>query len=220
MPAYSVPRLADPPTSPLDARWDAVPRLAVDRFHAHSSDHHPVVHAQLGHSGERLHLRFTVHDRHVRSCVVQANGPVCTDSCVEFFVEPLPGLGYFNIEVNAGGTLHVSHITDPTPLPEGGFAGCAMLEAAELATIAVATTLPAVVEPELAGPLDWAMCADIPIALFTRRLGRAPPVPGTWRGNFYKCADHTSHPHWASWAPIGERLAFHVPACFGDLQLA
>ncbi len=220
MHTHTIPRLADPPVSPLDARWDAVPRLAVDNFHPHSSDHHPVVHAQIGHSRDRLHLRFTVHDRHVRSIVVQANGPVCTDSCVECFVEPLLGLGYFNIEVNAGGTLHVSHITDPTPLPEGGFAGCAMLGPDELATIAVATTLPRVIDPEIAGPLDWAMCAGIPIDLFTRRLGRAPPVPGTWRGNFYKCADLSSQPHWASWAPIGERLAFHVPGHFGELRLA
>jgi hypothetical protein len=220
MHTHTVPRLANPPASPLDARWDTVPRLAVDRFHPHSSLHHPVVHAQLGHSGDHLHLRFVVHDRHVRSCVLQTNGPVCTDSCVEFFVEPLPGLGYFNIEMNAGGTLHMSHITNPTPLPGGGFAGCTMLDPVELATLAVATTLPKTVDPELAGPLDWAVCASIPIALFARHLGSTPPVPGTWRGNFYKCADLSSHPHWASWAPIGERLAFHVPEHFGVLRLA
>jgi hypothetical protein len=143
---------------------------------------------------------------------------VCTDSCVEFFVEPLPGLGYFNLEINAGGTAHCSHITDPTPTP-GGFKACAMLDPTELATIRIATTLPPVVDPEIAAPLDWAMCAHIPIALFARRLGRVPPVPGTWRANFYKCADQSSQPHWASWAPINDRLAFHVPERFGTLHL-
>ncbi len=214
----TIPRIGGIPASPLDPLWDRVPHLDVARFHARSSPHRPLVRAQLGHSGDHLHLRFTVHDRYVLSRTTVPNGPVCTDSCVEFFVEPLPGLGYFNLEINAGGTVHCSHITDPTEVA-GKFAGCAMLDPCDLATIRVATTLPPVIDPEIGTPLDWAMCAHIPIALFARRLGRIPPVPGTWRANFYKCADHSSHPHWASWAPINERLAFHVPERFGTIEL-
>ena len=41
----------------------------------------------------------------------------------------------------------------------------------------------------------------------------------TWRANLYKCADHTSHPNWASWSPI-QRLSFHLPEFFGELALA
>lgn len=214
----AIPRLDDPPDGPADPRWQAVPALAVDRFHPRSSPHRPAVEVRLGHSRTHLHLRFRVEDRFVRSRITAVNGAVCTDSCVEFFVEPLPGRGYFNLEFNAGGTPHGSHITDPTPTP-GGFAGCRHLAPAELATIAIASTLPAVVEPEVAEPLAWALSARIPIALFADRLGASPPVPGTWRGNFYKCADHTSHPHWASWAPLDEQLAFHVPHRFGALAL-
>ena len=213
-----IPRIVDIPNTPLDSRWDVLPRLPVRLFHERSSPHRPEVYAQLGHSGTHLHLRFTVRDRFVLSRTTQINGPVCTDSCVEFFVEPLPGLGYFNLEINAGGTVHCSHVTDPTPVPNG-FAGCVLLTAEEIGTIDVATTLPPVIDPEITHPLDWAMCATIPIVLFSKRLGHAPPVPGIWRANFYKCADHSSHPHWASWAPINDRLAFHVPERFGTLHL-
>jgi hypothetical protein len=218
MTSARIPRLAAIPGTPLDPLWEQVPRLDVALFHARSSAHRPVVRAQLGHTGDQPHLRFTVQDRWVLSRTTAPNGPVCTDSCVEFFVEPLPGGGYFNLEINAGGTVHCSHVTDPTPVP-GGFKGCALLESAELATIRIATTLPPVVEPEIATPLDWAVCAHIPIALFAKRLGRVPPVPGVWRANFYKCADHSSHPHWASWAPINDILAFHVPERFGTIEL-
>jgi len=48
----------------------------------------------------------------------------------------------------------------------------------------------------------------------------ADPAGQTWRGNFYKCAEDNSHPHWASWAPIGERLNFHVPEHFAPLHFA
>ena len=52
----------------------------------------------------------------------------------------------------------------------------------------------------------------------------AGPLPGmqdqTWRANFYKCGDATSHPHWASWNPIGEKLSFHKPEYFGEIVFA
>jgi hypothetical protein len=39
-----------------------------------------------------------------------------------------------------------------------------------------------------------------------------------WRGNFYKCGDETSHPHWGMWAPIREGFTFHQPRFFGTLH--
>jgi hypothetical protein len=51
--------------------------------------------------------------------------------------------------------------------------------------------------------------------------GEVRPVVGQrWRVNAFKCGDETSHPHWASWAPIGEALNFHQPEYFGWLELA
>jgi hypothetical protein len=214
----TVPRLADIPATPLDPRWEALPRLAVASFHAKSSAHRPAVHVQLGHSGDHLHLRFTVQDRYVLSRATGFNAMVCNDSCVEFFFEPVPGLGYFNLEMSAGGTPLCYHITDARRAP-GGFAAFVKLKADELGAIVIAGTLPRTVDPEIATPLDWALCARIPLAPFARRLGRALPVPGRWRGNFFKCADQSSHPHWGSWATIGEELNFHQPDRFGTIEL-
>jgi hypothetical protein len=214
----TVPRLADIPGTPLDPRWDALPRLAVASYHARSSPHRPPVHVQLGHSGDRLHLRFTVQDRYVLSRATAFNAKVCNDSCVEMFFEPVPGMGYFNLEMNAGGTALCYHITDARRVPDG-FAAFTPLTADELGGIAIVGTAPRTVDPEIAAPLDWALCASIPLAPFARRLGRALPVPGRWRGNFFKCADESSHPHWASWSPIGEELNFHQPGRFGVIEL-
>jgi hypothetical protein len=47
-----------------------------------------------------------------------------------------------------------------------------------------------------------------------RPIGDAPP----WRCNFFKCADSSSHPHWAAWSPIGEKLWFHQTKFFGELR--
>jgi len=41
----------------------------------------------------------------------------------------------------------------------------------------------------------------------------------TWRANFYKCADSTSHPHWLTWSPVDHPTPhFHLPAFFGTLE--
>jgi hypothetical protein len=46
------------------------------------------------------------------------------------------------------------------------------------------------------------------------------PGPGvTWRANFYKCADKTSHPHWLTWAPVNyPKPKFHLPEYFGRIE--
>ena len=49
-------------------------------------------------------------------------------------------------------------------------------------------------------------------------LGPLGAVAGqAWRGNFFKCAEDNSHPHWAAWAPVNE-FNFHQPACFGTIR--
>jgi hypothetical protein len=76
-----------------------------------------------------------------------------------------------------------------------------------------------VVEPEVAGPVTWQMRYKVPVALFEAFAGPVACGGGAvWRGNFYKCGDKTSHPHWLSWAPVTS-LNFHLPACFGTLTL-
>jgi hypothetical protein len=53
--------------------------------------------------------------------------------------------------------------------------------------------------------------------MFVKSHGLKLPVSGqVWHANFYKCGDHTSHKHWASWQPVKE-LNFHRPEDFGDI---
>jgi hypothetical protein len=46
------------------------------------------------------------------------------------------------------------------------------------------------------------------------------PVKGKkMRGNFYKCGDELSVPHFVSWTKINTpNPSFHVPECFGGLE--
>ena len=76
------------------------------------------------------------------------------------------------------------------------------------------------VEPEITDPVVWSLSFFIPLSLFEHYLGPLGALRSqVWRGNFFKCAEENSHPHWASWSPVDE-FNFHRPACFGLLRFA
>ena len=85
--------------------------------------------------------------------------------------------------------------------------------------IQVYHSLPKTVLPERQEPTPWRLGLCIPLKTVEPYIGTLEPLDGQlWTGNFYKCADHTSHPHWASWTPQGESLNFHDPTRFGAIQ--
>jgi len=195
--------------------WRQADIAEIAHFRPESSAHRPAARARLLHDGAGLHGLFQVDDRWVRSVQTTYQAPVCTDSCVEFFVRPRPDRGYFNFEFNCGGTLLCSYITQPrTP------GAIRLLSAEEGGQVRIEHSLPAVVEPEIEVETRWTIAYFIPLGLLERYVGPLGPLTGqTWRANFYKCGDRTSHPHWAAWSPV-DALDFHMPQCFGELLFA
>lgn len=205
-------------TVPRLTTWDVVPALPIASFHPSSSAHRPKAEVRIAHDGGNLHLRFRVAGSCVVSRELRANGDVYRDSCVEFFAEPVAGRGYFNLECNAGGTLHCRHIRDPRRVGDG-FAEADALTAGELARISVAASLPRTVCPEITTPLVWTVALSLPFDLYAGRLGVDVGPGQTWRANCFSCAEDCSAPYWASWAPIGDLLDFHQPERFASLRL-
>lgn len=194
--------------------------LEVASFHSKSSDHRPITHARLVHDGAALRVSFRVQDRYVRAVREAYQDLVSRDSCVEFFVQPMAGRGYFNFEWNCGGTMLLFYVEDPARVPGDFFRKYSVVPSELGGLVRVETSLPSRVDPEIEQPVTWTLDATIPLAVFEAYLGPLGPLSGqTWRGNFFKCAEEVSKPHWASWSPIGEQLRFHQPDRFGDLFL-
>ena len=148
---------------------------------------------------------------------------VCNDSCVEFFVAPDADPArdaYFNFELNCGGTM-LLHAC-PSRADRAAGAETVYVSPEDGATIQIATTLPTTVEPELEAATSWTAEYHVPWPLFGKHFDVAPPTAGTtWRANFYKCGDRTSHPHWGSWAPVDTpRPNFHKPEFFQPVHFA
>jgi hypothetical protein len=134
---------------------------------------------------------------------------------VEFFFTPGTDVtqGYFNLEMNCGGTMLLHFQTIPRK-------GQMALTEADLARIEVAATQPRIVDPEIAAPTTWTVEYRLPAEILRAYLPNAAgPAPGIkWRANFFKCGDDTSHPHWLTWNKIDRpRPDFHVPEGFGEI---
>lgn len=200
------------------ASWAAADELSAAVFYSEGSDHHPDTRAKIVYDAGGFYGIFMVKDRYVRCQPRKINDHVSEDSCVSFFFQPFGRQPYFSFEFNAGGVPSAYYIEDPTRIPHG-FAKYAKLKNEELQQVIIAHSLPAVVEPEITTPQEWTVGFFIPFAILEKYCGQidAGKLSGTsWLGNFYKCGDETSHPHWASWNPLG-RLNFHTPKYFGEL---
>lgn len=212
-------------TPELNGLWDGdawrdVAVLEVGSFHPHSSDHRPRTRAKLLYDERGLYVHFRVEDRYVRSVQTSYQALVCKDSCVEFFIQPKPVMGYFNFEINCGGNLLLYYIEDSRRTPTG-FARFEPVPWELTRSVTIYHSMPATVSTELPGPLTWSIEYFIPFPVLEHYVGAIGPVTGQrWRGNLYKCGDETSHPHWASWRPVGDELNFHQPQRFGWLTFA
>lgn len=207
----------------LDAPWDGAAWktaniIDISLFLDRSTDHHPETKCKLLYNENGIYGLFQVKDRYVRSVFTEFQDSVCRDSCVEFFVEPAGGKGYLNFEFNCGGNMLVYQVMDATRT-KNGFAAYYELTENDIAGMEQFTTMPPVVDPEITEPVTWRRGFFIPLSVFAKttgpQLGRLSGQ--TWRANLYKCADATSHPHWASWQPL-TAMNFHLPECFGEIS--
>lgn len=215
---YQVHRLEGVPS--VDGKWDkpqwrGVEAIEIKNPMGGMPEHFPRVLAKLLYDDQYIYVIFRVEDRYVRAVARQPQGEVWKDSCVEFFFTPGEdvSLGYFNLEVNCGGTT-LFHFQKVPRADER------LIEASDLQQVEIAHSMPRIVDPEIAGPTTWTIEYRIPIAVIAKYCRVVQPAPGVvWRANLYKIADETSHPHWLTWSVVDNpEPDFHQPAYFGFLE--
>jgi hypothetical protein len=212
--ANPLPKLAERWDSPA---WAKAETAHVSHFRTESSAHHPRTSVRLLHDAGGIRGIFHIDDQYVRSVRTNFQDPVWKDSCVEFFIMPRQDRGYFNLEMNAGGAHLCYYVEDPARVP-GGLKKFTPLPSDEGCQIKIESSLPKTVEPEIGEPVTWELNFFIPVSVLEKYTGPLGKLGGqTWRGNFYKCGDDLSHPHWGMWSPV-DQLNFHLPQCFGKIR--
>ena len=214
-----------------DPVWQKAEAITLDQSHPQSSNHRPKTEVRVLYDTDNLYVLFRVQDRYVKAVYTNYQDPVCNDSCVEFFLMPCifshepfqtecPSYyqGYFNIEVNCIGTMLIYYIEDWRRIADG-FVTYTPVQEDFGQKITIFHSIPEKIEHEIEIPTEWIIGYALPFSVLEHYLGALDIRIGkSWRANFYKCGDQTSHPHWASWAPIGQELNFHQPEYFGTLE--
>ena len=170
---------------------------------------------KIAYDSQAIYVIFRVEDRYVLAVAGKSQDPVFLDSCVEFFFTPDNDIskGYFNLEMNCGGTLLFKYRRLDNQPPT-------IISSDDCSRIPVAHTLPKRIDPEIQEPVTWTVEYAIPLDILRKHVSISEPKSGTvWRANFFKCADNSSHPHWLTWNKVEFPVPkFHLPEFFGEIE--
>ena len=170
---------------------------------------------RIAHNYNSILLEYKVEEETIRAMADRDNGRPWEDSCCEFFFAPgisedNPEDLYYNIECNCRGALLVA-------------CGKGREKRVEAPVILVDSIdrLSSLGEGKMEerpakGP--WTLTLVLPKRLFFKHHKLS--LEGLKaRGNFYKCGDKLSKPHFLSWNAIDVPAPdFHVPEYFGTLN--
>lgn len=211
------PSLDPDPTAPA-AGWEKANLAQVALFHKKSGPIRPTTFFRGMWDEHNLYIRFDVLDTCVKVVQTKLHGNVCDDSCAELFIQPAPGPGYFNFEINAAGTMLLYYLEDcrRTGNPKSPFVKFQKISPEWAAQVEIHHSLPGVVRKPILQPIAWAIAYRIPLALFTAYTGECGIAKGDeWRGNLFQCGGSD---HWAMWSDIGPKLNYHQPKKFGTFR--
>ena len=204
----------------MDANWDKsqwqnVQAIKLNNFMGEKPKFWPETEVKMLYNENYIYVIFRVHDRYVKAVATHINAPVYHDSAVEFFFTPGSDIsyGYFNLEVNCGGTPYFK-------FQKGFKKNVINIDFNDIKTIKMAHSLPQLIEDEIKTPVTWTLEYKIPVQMLSKYTEITPPQPGVvWRANFYKTADATSNPHYLTWNKVkNDSPNFHLPQFFGMIR--
>ncbi len=178
--------------------WAKANVATIDMFPWYTEGLKQLTYARLLYDQDAIYVQFLCDDKHISAEVVELNGPVCRDSCVEIFAmfDPEAGPEYFNLEVNCCGAFHLGLGAVIGPKRR--------LISQELAPwVTVATSIDSETKQPAPDDDGWWVAAAIPFEVLSEFVGKAvkPASGDAWKVNFYRCGG-VIDPQFACWAPI------------------
>ncbi|WP_165041030.1 carbohydrate-binding family 9-like protein [Dysgonomonas sp. ZJ709] len=170
----------------------------------------PDVSFKIAHNGDYLFLQYFVEENEILAKTTKDNGPVWTDSCVEFFISFGESPYYYNAEFSCIGKALFGYRKDRKDSVYGDFD--------TMSSIKRYPSLGTDNFERKEGNFKWNLLLVMPTSVFWKDdIKSFNGVKA--RANLYKCGDDLSKPHFLSWNPINnENPNFHLPNFFGFLD--
>jgi hypothetical protein len=167
----------------------------------------PEVKFRIAHNGTHILLNYQVEETDIKAVCNQDNGKVWEDACVEFFIAFEEHSFYYNIESNCIGKILIGMGIDRhnrTPV------SVEVLNRIDRWSDLGNT-------PVEGKSGRWELSLLIPASVFLKNTIKTFEGLSA-KGNFYKCGDKLSVPHFLSWNPIkSEKPNFHLSEFFGEI---
>jgi hypothetical protein len=188
-----------------DVNWENVESAAIDCLPWEEYNKFYPSFAKVVCFDDGLSVRLSSKEPNPTSNCAKLNDLVCTDSCLEFFLQPsLHDNKYFNFELNPSGVMFLGLGTcrgDNRKLWIDDYSGLFEIKTCEYDGY-------------------WSVTFFIPFNFIKQYISNFDAASSKMRGNFYKCGDKTPIPHYICWNKvITEYPDFHRPEYFGDLVI-
>lgn len=191
----------------IDEQLNALEQQRLDNLLWSNDGYKPHVTFAIAHGNDRIYLRYRVFEDDMSAVHLKTNDLVYEDTCVEFFIAIGNDAKYYNIEFNRLGTCFMAYA--------GGKNDMHTLPADVISDI---STHSQKLQANNGFKHGWQLTLVIPAAVFIYHPGIE--FEGlACRGNFYKCGDKLSRPHFLSWSDVrSQGPDFHRPEYFGELR--
>ena len=182
---------------------------SVDQLNWENFSYQPKVQFRIAHTNDQIWLKYYVNEKYILAQETKTNGDVYKDSCVEFFVS-FDNENYYNFEFNCIGTIHLAY--------GPGRENRKFVPAKTVEKIDIDPSLGDQPFNEKTGSFEWEMMIRIPLECFA--YSNFKSLEGlSAKGNFYKCGDETSKPHFVTWNPVKTgQPDYHQPEYFGKIK--
>lgn len=184
--------------------------IRIEKFHWESiPPYRPKTYFKMGVSQEGITAFLKCYESEPKAVYENRDDPVYKDSCLEFFVAPVPFKDeYINVECNSKGVF----------LCEFGKEKCNRRSVRDL------TSLSPIVEPFHGDDgigaywgVKITLTKDFIAELFS--VEKSKLNFDTVKANFYKCGDECEIPHYVAFAPVTSLPpGFHNPECFAIFE--
>lgn len=170
----------------------------------------PTVSFKIAHDGTHIFLQYFVEENEILANVNDDNGPVWTDSCVEFFIQIGNSPYYYNLELSCIGKALFGYRMGRKDVVYG--------DSEVMSSIKRYPSLGLEPFGKKQEDFKWDLLAVIPVSAYWQSELKSFGGIKT-RANFYKCGDSLTEPHYISWSPIStEKPDFHTPPFFCELN--
>lgn len=208
---YTIKKLSNP--LEINTYWNNIKPIKIENYPWDETGYKPKTEVKLCYTDNDILIKFTSCEKEVRVETNEFNGPVWHDSCVEFFFLPDPKNDdrYLNFEINAKGVLLLQLDNRP---PDRHY-----LTYIDPSYFNIKAAITDSNYKEYSDFKPWTIEYKIPFDFIKDFFKGFEIKSGTKiKGNFSKCGDKTSTPHFGTWANIEtEKPAFHVPEFFKEL---